>query len=100
MVFASFAGPICFGGIGIDQSWLHPRVTALVAVNSTGITPMTKAYGTLPEAVQFSGMSRTSIYEALKRGDLKARKAGRRTLISFADLEAYLASLPTYQAGA
>lgn len=61
---------------------------------------MTKAYGTLPEAVHYSGMSRTSIYEALKRGDLKARKAGRRTLISFADLEAYLGNLPTYQAGA
>jgi excisionase family DNA binding protein len=61
---------------------------------------MTKAYGTMPEAVQYSGMSRSALYEALKRGDLKARKAGRRTLISFADLEAYLASLPTYQAGA
>ena len=58
---------------------------------------MTKAYCTLPEAVEFSGMSRTSIYEALKRGDLTARKAGRRTLISFAGLEAYIASLPTYQ---
>lgn len=61
---------------------------------------MTKAYGTMPEAVQYSGMSRSALYEALKRGDLKARKAGRRTLISFADLEAYLANLPTYQAGA
>ncbi len=61
---------------------------------------MTKAYGTLPEAVQFSGMSRTSIYEALKRGDLSARKAGRRTLISFADLQAYLTNLPAYQTGA
>ena len=61
---------------------------------------MTKAYGTLPEAVQFSGLSRSSIYVALKKGDLCARKAGRRTLISFADLQAYLASLPTYQAGA
>lgn len=61
---------------------------------------MRKAYGTMPEAVQYSGMSRSALYEALKRGDLKARKAGRRTLISFADLEAYLASLPTYQAGA
>lgn len=55
---------------------------------------------TIPDAVKATGMSRTSIYEALKRGDLIARKAGRRTLISFADLEAYLASLPTYQAGA
>lgn len=61
---------------------------------------MTKAYGTMPEAVQFSGLSRTSIYEALKRGDLSARKAGRRTLIAFVDLENYLASLPTYHAGA
>lgn len=61
---------------------------------------MTKAYGTMPEAITFSGMSRSALYEALKRGDLTARKAGRRTLISFADLEAYLASLPTYQAGA
>lgn len=54
---------------------------------------------TIPDAVKASGMSRTSIYEALKRGDLTARKSGRRTLIAFADLEAYLASLPTYQAG-
>jgi excisionase family DNA binding protein len=61
---------------------------------------MTKAYGTMPEAVQFSGLSRSFIYEALKRGDLTARKAGRRTLIAFADLETYLASLPIYQAGA
>jgi excisionase family DNA binding protein len=55
---------------------------------------------TIPDAVKATGMSRTSIYEALKRGDLSARKAGRRTLIAFADLETYLASLPAYQAGA
>lgn len=54
---------------------------------------------TIPDAVKVSGMSRTSIYEALKRGDLTARKAGRRTLISFADLQTYLASLPEYRAG-
>ena len=61
---------------------------------------MIKAYGTMPEAVQFSGMSRTALYNALKSGDLAARKAGRRTLIAFDDLRAYLANLPTYQAGA
>lgn len=55
---------------------------------------------TIPDAVKVTGMSRSALYEAMKRGDLTARKAGRRTLISFADLEAYLASLPTYQAGA
>lgn len=60
---------------------------------------MTPLAVTIPEAVKLSGMSRSAIYEALKRQDITARKAGRRTLISFADLEAYLASLPTYQAG-
>ena len=60
---------------------------------------MIKAYGTMPEAVQFSGMSRTALYNALKSGDLTARKAGRRTLIGFDDLRDYLANLPTYQAG-
>ena len=55
---------------------------------------------TMPDAVRLSGCSRTALYVALKRGDLSARKAGRRTLISFADLQTYLASLPTYQAGA
>lgn len=59
-----------------------------------------KAYGTLPEAQQFTGMSRTRLYELLQQNKITARKAGRRTLISFTDLEAYLASLPTYQAGA
>lgn len=54
---------------------------------------------TIPDAVKASGMSRSSIYEALKRGDLSARKAGRRTLICFADLQAYLANLPEYKAG-
>lgn len=61
---------------------------------------MIKAYGTIPEAMAFSGMSRSSLYAALKRGDLPARKAGRRTLIAYADLEAYLASLPSFKARA
>ena len=60
-------------------------------------TPITV---TISEAVKTTGLSRSRIYEALKGGDLSARKAGRRTLIGFSDLEAYLASLPTYQAGA
>lgn len=77
---------------------LYPFVSALNAGSNKGIK-MTKAYGTLPEAVAFSGLSRTALYEAMKRG-LPAKKAGRRTLIAFADLETYLANLPAYQAGA
>ncbi|WP_336511999.1 helix-turn-helix domain-containing protein [Sphingomonas arenae] len=55
---------------------------------------------TIPEAVRLSGLSRTALYDALKRQHITAKKAGRRTLISFTDLEAYLASLPAYQGGA
>jgi excisionase family DNA binding protein len=55
---------------------------------------------TIHEAVKVTGLSRSRIYEALRRQELTALKAGRRTLIPVADLEAYLASLPTYQAGA
>jgi hypothetical protein len=44
--------------------------------------------------------SRSEIYEAMKRGALKAKKNGRRTIILHDDLMAYLASLPDYQAAA
>jgi excisionase family DNA binding protein len=51
---------------------------------------------TVEEAVKVAGISRSALYVAIKRGDLIARKAGRRTLIAYADLEAYLASLPPF----
>lgn len=55
---------------------------------------------TIPEAVKATGLSRSRLYESLKDGTLSGKKAGRRTLILFADLENYLASLPNYQAEA
>lgn len=55
---------------------------------------------TVSDAVRVSGISRSSLYEALKRGDLIAHKAGRRTLIPFVALEQYVANLPTYTAEA
>ncbi len=59
-------------------------------------TPLTLS---IPDAVKATGMSRSALYEALKSGDLPAKKAGRRTLISYSDMQAYLANLPNYQAG-
>lgn len=61
---------------------------------------MSKAYLKMPDAVEYSGLSRTALYEALKRGAITARKAGKRTLIPVADLDAYLANLPAYVAKA
>lgn len=52
------------------------------------------------DAVGAGAGSRSEIYEALKRGDLKAKKRGRRTIILRDDLQAYLASLPDYRAAA
>jgi excisionase family DNA binding protein len=54
---------------------------------------------TISNAVRASGLSRTTIYEALKRGELTAMKAGRRTLIKYSDLEAFMERLPAYEAG-
>ena len=42
-------------------------------------------------------ISRSSLYELMRRGDLPARKVGRRTLISLASLQALLAGLPAAQ---
>jgi len=52
------------------------------------------------DAVGAGAGSRSEIYEALRRGDLKAKNRGRRTIILRDDLAAYLASLPDYRAAA
>ena len=55
---------------------------------------------TIPEAVELSRMTRTFIYDALKRGDLSARKSGRRTLILTDELNRFVDGLPKYSAAA
>ena len=50
----------------------------------------------IPEAITITGLSRTSLYVAMRRGELIAKNAGRRTLIEYAALEKFLSSLPQY----
>jgi hypothetical protein len=45
-------------------------------------------------AVTVSGIGRTRIYAYIKAKQLKARKAGRRTVILASDLQAFLENLP------
>jgi excisionase family DNA binding protein len=48
----------------------------------------------IAEAVRLSGIGRSSIYEAIRRGDLLIRKSGRRSLILTSDFESWLSHLP------
>jgi excisionase family DNA binding protein len=49
---------------------------------------------TVAEACAAARIGRTTLYEAIKRGDLVAAKYGRKTLIRVDDLRSWLASLP------
>ena len=51
-------------------------------------------------AAAYLGVSRSKLYELLGAGDLVARRIGGRTLILYADLEAYAKALPPASIGA
>jgi excisionase family DNA binding protein len=46
------------------------------------------------QVTKITGVGRSFLYEEISAGRLVAKKAGRRTLIFDADLNAWLASLP------
>jgi excisionase family DNA binding protein len=48
----------------------------------------------IEEAAARTGLGRVTLYRSIRKGDLVARKAGRRTVILEADLAAYLSALP------
>ena len=49
----------------------------------------------IDELIEAGPLKRTSIYAAIRSGNLKARKFGRRTFILVADYEDFLRKLPT-----
>jgi excisionase family DNA binding protein len=51
------------------------------------------------EAARTAGIGRSSVYEAIASGALKAQKMGRRTIILDTDLRAWLSSLPAFKPG-
>ena len=48
----------------------------------------------IEEFSDLSGLGRTAIYEAIKTSRLRAKKAGRRTLILREDADDFLRNLP------
>jgi hypothetical protein len=55
---------------------------------------MTPRYLRIPDAVTYSGKSRTALYVSLARGEIIGRKSGRATLIDRESLDRHLDSLP------
>lgn len=55
---------------------------------------MTKIAVTIPEAIEMSGLGRTSLYAIIKTGQISPRKYGKRTLIMVDELDKYIRSLP------
>jgi excisionase family DNA binding protein len=49
----------------------------------------------IQEAVRLSGVGRSSIYEAVNRGEIPIRKRGRRSLVMVEDLRRWIETLPS-----
>jgi excisionase family DNA binding protein len=68
--------------------------SAKAGVKADNVEPL--AYDTLG-AAKVLGIGRSTLFVEIAEGRLKARKAGRRTVISREDCLAWLASLPVQQ---
>jgi excisionase family DNA binding protein len=71
-----------------------PKVRASAAAFSAGPLPAPPlAYGIGP-AAEAAGVGRDTLYRAIGRGELTARKVGARTVILADELKRWLAALP------
>jgi excisionase family DNA binding protein len=50
---------------------------------------------TILEAVQMTGIGRSTLYSLFREGKLTPRKSGKRTLLIVEDLRRYIDSLPS-----
>ncbi len=58
------------------------------------MTELTPLAISVSEAVRISGLGKTSLYAAIAAGELKVKKAGRRTLVETAELKRFIGDLP------
>jgi excisionase family DNA binding protein len=68
----------------------EPAITDTIDPRTFGLTKAAYAVG---EALDLLSIGRTSLYAAVKRGDLRRVKFGKKTLFYAADLAAFLTKL-------
>lgn len=56
---------------------------------------MNKISVTIPEAIQMTGIGRSSLYKLFNEGRITPRKLGKRVLILVEELERFIKALPT-----
>lgn len=54
----------------------------------------------IEQTMTFTGLGRTALYAAMARGELRARKFGRKTIVTRTDARAFLDGLPAFQSEA
>lgn len=57
------------------------------------LDPHSRMTFSVKQAVEYSGLSRSFLYNLFASGDLKRLKAGKRVLILKSDMDAYLSSI-------
>jgi hypothetical protein len=67
------------------------------ATNDDGVPPPQPVALTVLNAERYSGLSKSSLYELLARGDIAGVRAGRRTLILTDSLRQHIERQPPYR---
>jgi hypothetical protein len=70
-----------------DGNWRTLGEAATRVVQRIGLSP--------DETATACAVSRTRVFEAIRNGELTARKAGRTTIIEFEEAQRWVRSMPT-----